>query len=120
MTELRNGLRSELRQAMRDRDRDTVRVLRSVLGAIDNAESEGVAAPRAGAIESSAIGVGAAEASRRELTDADVRAVIDAELAERSETAADLERAGHDAAAEPVRAEVATIRRVLDGLTAGR
>lgn len=120
MSDLRDHLRAELRQAMRDRDRDTVRVLRSVLGAIDNAESDGVAAPRAGAVEASAIGIGAAEAARRELTDADVRAVVEAELAERADSIGELERAGHGAAADPVRAELAVIRGALDRFTTGR
>ena len=120
MSELRDGLRTELRQAMRDRDRDTVRVLRSVLGAIDNAEYDDVAAPRAGAVEASAISVGAAEAASRALTDADVRAVVEAERVERADSIAEFERAGHGAAADPVRAEVAVIRGVLDRFTAGR
>lgn len=79
-------LRADLKIAMKDRDRDRMKVLRSVLGAIGNAEAQPVEdhptsndSPIAGA----ALGLGAAEAERRVLTEDDVRRVIAAERDER-------------------------------------
>ncbi|PWJ25197.1 hypothetical protein ATK17_1311 [Branchiibius hedensis] len=87
-------LRAQLRTAMNARDRDLVAALRSTLSAIDNASSEGVEAPRAGAIEASAAGAGAAEAPRRELTEEDIEALVRSEIAEREAAAVALETAG--------------------------
>ena len=86
-------LRAQLQTAMIARDRDLVAALRSTLSAIDNATSEGVEAPRAGAIETSAVGAGAAEAPRRELTEEDIEALVRSEIAEREAAAVALETA---------------------------
>ncbi|OYO21979.1 hypothetical protein CGZ93_08605 [Enemella dayhoffiae] len=117
MSELKRALRDELHRAMRERDRVSTRALRSVVGALENAEADGVIAPRAGAVESAAIGVGAAEARRRELTASEAYAVVTAELDERAAAVRDCERAGQSAAAEPVREEIAAIRSALARVT---
>ena len=69
---------------MKERDRGGLAAYRHALAAIDNAEAvvpaDGI--PSAGAVEHAATGLGAAEVPRRELTDADVRAVVEAEIAE--------------------------------------
>ena len=112
-TEIRQALRAELTAAMKRRDRVAMGACRSALGAIDNAESEGVAAPRAGAIETSAVGIGAAEAARRVLTEPDLRAVVAAEVAERRSAAAELPASVADRAAE-LRAEAAVLEHLLE------
>lgn len=81
---IRERLRSALTTAMRARDRDALAAYRHALAAIDNAEAVvppgGI--PSAGAVEHAATGLGAAEVPRRELSDADVRAVVEGEIAE--------------------------------------
>lgn len=106
-------LRAELRTAMRSRDRVAVSALRSALAAIDNAESSGIAAPAAGAIENTALGPGAAEVPRRELSDADVAAVLRAEISERDSAAATLDAAQAADRAAELRAQSALLRRLL-------
>jgi uncharacterized protein YqeY len=77
---LRNRLRAALLDARRARDAETVSTLRTALAALENAEAvptESVA----GALEDAPVGVGAAEAERRVLSEADELAVLDAEIA---------------------------------------
>ncbi|HTJ72429.1 MAG TPA: hypothetical protein VL551_33120 [Actinospica sp.] len=95
---LRDRLRAAVPAAMKARDRSTVAALRSALAAIENAEAVDIdddARARAGAIEASLVGVGAAEIARRELTEADVAAIVQHEIAERRAAAATYEAAGH-------------------------
>lgn len=96
---------------MKRRDRVAMTACRSALGAIDNAEAEGIEAPRAGALES-AVGAGAAEANRRVLTEQDVRAVVAQEAAERRAAADELPAAVADRAAE-LRAEATVLERLI-------
>jgi uncharacterized protein len=77
---LRTRLRSALLEARKARDAETTATLRTALAALENAEAVPMDAT-AGAIEAAPIGAGATEAPRRELTDADERAVLDAEIA---------------------------------------
>jgi uncharacterized protein len=77
---LRTRLRSALLEARRARDAETAATLRTALAALENAEAVPMDAT-AGAIEAAPIGAGATEAPRRELTDADERAVLGAEIA---------------------------------------
>lgn len=120
MTEpLRDRLRAALPAALKARDRATASTLRATLAAIENAEavdagsvrpsntapqsgsSTGGGGRRVGAIEASAVGVGVAEAARRELTETDVVAIVRAEIAEREHAAEVYEGSGHaDKAAE--------------------
>lgn len=109
---IRGRLRAELTAAMKRRDRAAMAACRSALGAIDNAEAQGVAGPRAGAVEASAVGVGAAEVRRRELTEAERRAVVAAEAAERR-AAADELPATVAARADELRAEAAVLAALL-------
>jgi hypothetical protein len=95
-------MRADLTAALRERDRDTARVLRTVLSAIANAEAQPAAdgeplslrgdGPIAGASD----GLGSADVVRRELTVEDLRAVVRSERDECLASAADLEaRGGH-------------------------
>lgn len=85
---VRTVLRAHLLAAMKGRDREAVQTYRVALAAIDNAEAVPLTdRDRAGAIEDSAVGVGAAEAARQTLSEDEITAVIRAEAAERRETA---------------------------------
>ena len=81
-------LRLALREALRARDTIAVSALRSALATIDNASAVPVgptpaadvgSAHFAGAIQ----GVGAGEAERRQLSDAELEEIVRAEVAER-------------------------------------
>jgi len=82
----RDTLRTELLSARKDRDSTRVSALRSALSAIDNAEAPDEArldAPSSGAIANAVVGLGAAEVARRELSDAEIRGLLRAEIDER-------------------------------------
>src|SRR4051794_38299264 len=106
-TPLRQRLRDALPAAMRTRDRAAVVALRGALAAIENAEAIAIGdgAHRSLAIEQTPIGVGAAEAPRRVLTDEEVAEIVRMEIAERESTATYYEQAGHSDRAEQLRAE---------------
>jgi uncharacterized protein len=103
-TSLRRRLRDALVAAMKERDRVTVTALRSTLAAIDNAEAVDTTAA-AGAIESSPVGIGVAEAERRALSEEDVARIVRAEVADREAAAREYDRAGRPERAEALRAE---------------
>lgn len=60
-------------------------------------------------------GVGAAEVARRRLSEAQVVAIVRAEVAEREAAARDYERAGHRPQAARLRAEAGVLGAYLDG-----
>jgi uncharacterized protein len=107
---LRDDLRDRLRVALRERDRDTTATLRSALAAIDNAEA--VPAPERSTTV--VIGAGAAEVARRELTEDDVRMVVEAE-AEECRSAAAIVRARDPERARGLERQA----EVLEGLLGG-
>ncbi len=123
---VQNGVRDQLRAglttAMKARDMAAVKAIRSVLGAIDNAEAVemSIDADRiddgvhiAGAVA----GAGAAEARRRDLTEADIVGVIRSEIDDRLDAATEYDTtgaAGVDRAAL-LRAEAATLAAFVDG-----
>ncbi|WP_134035028.1 hypothetical protein [Streptomyces bluensis] len=102
---------------MRSRDKAAVSALRSTLAALDNAEAVPVddVELRSPALEQSPVGVGATEATRRELSERDVVDVVRAEAAERLEAAAQLTAPAHADRAGQLRAEAAVLLRFLDG-----
>jgi hypothetical protein len=82
---VRQQLRDALREAMRSRDVLAASALRSGLAAIDNADAMPVSHTSATATSSphfagAAAGLGAAEAQRRGLTEAQTLAIIEAEI----------------------------------------
>lgn len=107
-------LRAHLLTARKNRDAVRVSALRSVLAAIDNAETPGAetpgaenpdvahVAPTSTTVAGAVDGLGAAEVARKVLTDDEIRALVFAEIAERraaaqalpSDHAAAQERAG--------------------------
>jgi uncharacterized protein YqeY len=87
-TAIENRARTWLREAVRSHDTVTVSALRSLIGAIGNAEAvpTGDASPTAVTSEHVAggtVGVGSAEAQRRVLSEDDVAALVEAEIRER-------------------------------------
>ena len=90
--------------------------LRSVLGAIDNAEappSVPVASTTSGQIAGGLTGLGATEVARRELSDEQIRVLVCAEVDERLSAADDFAAGGHAARAAALRAEATVLRDLL-------
>lgn len=112
-----SGLQASLRTARRTRDAPATRALRSALTAIANAEA--VASPvrdtpSEGPIAGAVVGVGAGDVARRVLTDADIDAIMRAEIDERVAAAAEYERHGQTAPAASLRDEIEVLERHLD------
>ena len=95
-------LRDALRDALKTRDVVAAFALRSALGAIGNA----------GAVPEGS--GGATEVARRQLSPADVREIVGAEISEREITAGQYEGAGHTDRAERLRHEAQILRAVLE------
>ncbi|MEU3269643.1 GatB/YqeY domain-containing protein [Saccharomonospora sp. NPDC006951] len=117
--ELRAGLRESLKAALKAKDRRAAGALRSALAAVDNAEAVPAGEPLGGDtggehVAGAAAGLGATEARRRELTGADVRAVVENEVRERRAAALEYERLGRADAAERLRAEADVLDRHLE------
>ena len=112
---LEQRLRRALPAAMKARDRAEVEVLRTTLAAIANAEA--VAAPDAptdgGVIAGARIGLGSGEAARRDLSDADVAAIVQAEIDERLAAAGEYAANGRDDEAERLRTEAGALQAHL-------
>ncbi|GAB3441134.1 hypothetical protein GCM10027517_16610 [Phycicoccus ginsengisoli] len=114
--DLRNRLQQALLPAMRARDAAAVSAIRSALAAVANAEAVPVQRPSASLGDgpvAGAVGVGAAEAPRRELVDGEVRALVEAEVAERRQAADQLTSAGRADAADRLHAEADALLRHL-------
>lgn len=94
VTSLRERLRAALKPAMKARDTGAVSALRSALAAIDNAEAVDAGDVRAGAVEESPVGLGAAEAARRDLTEVEIEAIVRREIDERRSAATEYDRLG--------------------------
>jgi uncharacterized protein YqeY len=116
---LRERLKSALPTAMKQRDAVLLPALRSTLAALDNAEAVPATDPGPVALEHTPVGVGVREAERRQLSEEDVRRLVLAEIAERESAARDLERAGHSAPAETLRAEAAALTAITREVTGG-
>ena len=114
--DLRARLASALHPAMRARDAAAVSALRSAIAAIGNAEAVPVdTVPAAGAVEHARVGHGAADAARRELSEVEVREVVEGEVASRVAAADHLDEVGRPDEAARLRTEVDVLRRHLDG-----
>ena len=114
--ELRARLQGALVPSMRARDTAAVSAIRSALAAVANAEAIPVEHRSASLTDgpvAGTVGVGAAEAPRRELADGEVRALVEAEVAERRAAADQLVAAGRGDAAERLHAEAAALTRLL-------
>lgn len=101
---MRQRLRSALRIALKGHEDAAVAALRSALGAIDNAEAvEQRTSPRA------ALGAGAADVERRELSEEDLLRVLAGEITDRLDAAADYQHLGRLEEAARLRAEAAAL-----------
>ncbi|GAA4031786.1 hypothetical protein GCM10022247_66060 [Allokutzneria multivorans] len=114
---MRASLRASLTAALKARDRVAITALRSALAAIDNAEAvPAERSPTTGSehVAGASVGVGATEAQRRDLTEADLRSIVENEVRERTAAAADYSARGlHDTATQ-LRAEAEVLRHHLD------
>jgi uncharacterized protein len=115
---MRAQLRADLTSALKARDRVAIAALRSALSALENAEAVVVAdaGPIVDGTEhvaGASVGVGATEATRRELTAADVRAVLRDEVAQRITAADEYLGLNQADAAERLRAEAAVLSHYL-------
>jgi hemoglobin len=114
---------------MKTRDAVSTSALRSALGAIDNAEAvdADIVAPMAeGPIAGAVTGLGAGELPRRTLSEDDIAAIVQAEIAEREAEAQSYDELDRVDEADRLRAEAYVLRRQLtiyeaaggiDGLT---
>jgi hypothetical protein len=101
---------------MKGRDSMAIAALRTTLGAIDNAEAVDVPErplPMGEPIAGAVVGHGAGEAPRRELSEGQIRALVQGEVADRESAAADYERLGRHDEATRLRAESAVLIALL-------
>lgn len=120
---MRANLRDNLKTALKARDHIAITALRSALAAIENAEAVPVDPPSPSVPENevtgnehiagSTAGLGAADAERRHLTEADLLSIVEKEVRERSVAAQEYERLGRDDLAERLRAEAEVLSRHL-------
>jgi uncharacterized protein YqeY len=116
---MRASLRGDLSAALKARDRVAISALRSALAAIDNAEAVPVEHTPSSTtgnkhVAGAAAGLGAAEAERRHLTEADLRSIVGDEVRERLAAAEEYERFGRTEAAERLRAEAEVLSPYLN------
>jgi len=104
---LRQVLQSELIMAMKSQDRATTTVLRSVLGAIANAEA--VAVPQ----ETGDPTIGFADVPRKELSPQQIKLVVLDEVEKRRNSIGYYGSAGRHEEAEALEKEVAILERYL-------
>ena len=118
--DIRTRLRRALGAALKARNATATSALRSALSAIANAEAVDPGPGRpAGAgsahVAGAVAGLGAGEAERRHLSEADVAAIVRAEAAERETAAAEYERSGYAEAAAGLRDGNQALLAVLNG-----
>jgi uncharacterized protein YqeY len=115
--DIRTRLRRALGVALKARDAGAVSALRSAMSAIGNAEAVAPAAHPAGTgsahFAGTAAGLGAGEAQRRLLTEADADAIVQQEAAEREAAAGEYERGGRAAEAARLREGARALMAVL-------
>lgn len=109
-TSTKDLLRKDLRVALRAREALTVSTLRSLIAAIDNAQAVPVADAHQRYIVRP-FSDGSAEATRRALSETDVRRILEEELAVRARSATECECHGRLEAASRLRAEAAIVAR---------
>ena len=118
-------LRRALHDALRARDAIAVSALRSALAAIDNAGAVPVGpVPVMGAgsehFAGTAEGVGAGEAARRRLSDAEIAQIVRAEIADRQAAARAYAEAGQADRADRLLSEARVLTSALDEAGAAR
>ena len=115
--DIRTRLRRALGVALKARDAGAVSALRSAMSAIGNAEAVVPTARPAGTgsahFAGTVAGLGAGEAQRRLLTEADADAIVRQEAAEREAAAGEYERGGRAAEAARLREGARVLMAVL-------
>ena len=106
-TTIRDAMQADLKTAMAARDRNAVAVLRTTLAAIANAEAVSPDGSKP------ATGLFANEVARLELSDDDIRGVIERERAELTASADEYESVDQPTEAAELRAQVAVLDRYL-------
>lgn len=108
---VRERLRVDLREAMKERDKIAVRVIRSLLAAIDNAEAVSAAESSSGGahVAKAALGAGAGDRPRRELSGDDLAMILQAEIDERVTAKAEYQRGGRENEAAEIVQEIASL-----------
>jgi uncharacterized protein YqeY len=117
--DIRTRLSRALGDALKARDAGTVSAMRSAMSAIGNAEAVEPGPDRPAGTGSThfagtVAGLGAAEAERRRLTEADVAAIVRQEAAEREAAAGEYERAGRTAEAARLRQGTGALMAALE------
>ena len=114
---VRERLQLALREALRTRDMIAASALRSALAAIDNAQAVPPWPAAAGAssphVAGTAAGLGAGEAERRSLSEAEAERIVRAEVAERHAAAHDYQRMGHAGQAGRLRHEAGVLMSAM-------
>ncbi|WP_234834695.1 GatB/YqeY domain-containing protein [Mycolicibacterium stellerae] len=112
----RTLVRASLLAARKKRDSTRATALRSVLSAIDNAETPETVVPpgrASGAIAGAVAGLGSTEVTRRELSEEQIRDLVRSEIAERRSAADQFTAGGHAERAAALRAEMAVLADLL-------
>jgi uncharacterized protein YqeY len=100
---------------MKARRSEEVTTIRTLMAAIDNAEAAGIVPPTSSAsstsekIAGAVAGIGSGDAPRRELDEADVEEILDAEIADRRGHKVQYEAVGRPDAAEQMRLQAELI-----------
>jgi uncharacterized protein YqeY len=115
---LRADLAAALKDAIRGRDTVAASALRTTLSAIANAEAVATSTQPKAAVGSphfagAFAGLGAGEVARRQLSAADVRAIVLAEIAEREHAAAEYAANGLSSQAERLHTEADILNAVI-------
>jgi uncharacterized protein YqeY len=105
-------LRGDLKAALLARQPDEVRVLRSLMSAIDNAQAVPLGDQPRGYVQK-AFGDKSVEVPRRILTGADVQAVLEREAAARETLAETMAQLGRPVDMETLRTEALIVRRYV-------
>jgi hypothetical protein len=120
VSDLHERLRQDLKDALRARDRVAVRVLRTALSAIANAEAQPdldgtpTSLRSEGPIAGAAAGVGASDVARRTLDDREIRSILAKERVECLTTAKELEARGAQGQVDQLRADAAMLDHYID------
>jgi uncharacterized protein YqeY len=119
-SDLQGALRIALTQALSSRDLVAASALRSALSAIANAEAIAPAEtaskrPNSEHFAGAMAGLGAAEAARRELTEADIAAIVSAEVSDRLSAADAYDRLDRADQSMRLRREADVLAALLTG-----
>lgn len=114
---MRDELRRDLREAMKQNATAAVRAIRSLLAAIDNAEAVPLAQTSdSGAhIANATVGAGSGDRPRRELTQADLDRVLAAELIELANARQEYLRTGRQDEARKLEEQIEVLSRYAPG-----